>query len=80
MTILEQEAVKYIAKIPEGKIFTDWLQNIVREYADVRNIKELSIETIKGRQIACDIIETEIISRLTREKADNLTEITEEYE
>ena len=79
MTIPQEEAIKHISQTMEGKLLVEFLKDILKKYADVRNITDMSMEGIKANQIACNIIEDEIISRLTRETTEVL-EITEEFE
>lgn len=80
MTIPQEEAINHIASTPEGKLLVEFLRSVVSKYADVRNIANPTVENVKGSQIACDILENEIISRLNRKQTDNKLTITEEFE
>lgn len=76
----EEEAIKHIASLPETRQLLSFLKRLVAYHSDVRQIKDITTESIKGRQLACDIIDTEIINRLVRSQNTNKVEIKEEYE
>lgn len=80
ITEIEKASLDHISKSADGRVLIDFLKRVAMQYADVRNIANPTIESIKGHQIACDIIENEIISRLSRSTTDNKLEITEEFE
>lgn len=80
LTDQEEEAIKYLATIPEMKTLLDFYRRLVGYYSDVRRIDVITPELVKGRQLACDIIETEIINRLIRNQNSKKVEIKEEYE
>jgi len=76
----EEEAIKYLSSVPETKILLDFYRKLVSHYADVRKLVDITPDVVKGRQLACDIIETEIINRLVRSQNDKKQEIKEEFE
>lgn len=80
LTDQEQEAIKYLSTVPEVRTLLDFYRRLVGYYSDVRRIDVITPELVKGRQLACDIIETEIISRLIRNKNSEKVEIKEEFE
>lgn len=80
LTGQEEEAIKYLATVPEMKTLLEFYKKLVGYYSDVRRIDVITPEEIKGRQIACNIIETEIINRLVRNRDDKKQEINEEFE
>lgn len=76
----EVEALKYLATVPEVQTLLDFYRRLVGYYSDVRKIDVITPEIVKGRQLACDIIETEIINRLVRNQENKKQEIKEEFE
>lgn len=76
----EVEALKYLATVPEVRTLLDFYRRLVGYYSDVRKIDVITPEIVKGRQLACDIIETEIINRLVRNQENKKQEIKEEFE
>jgi hypothetical protein len=73
-----QDAIQRVSKTPDGKEFVRFLHSLVTSVSDVRKITNITTEDVKGRQLACAIIEDEIISRfLTTSNSDI---IKEEYE
>ena len=80
LTEQETEALKYLSTIPEVRTLLDFYRRLVGYYSDVRKIDVITAEVVKGRQLACEIIETEIINRLVRNQENTKQEIKEEYE
>ena len=80
LTDQEEEAIKYLATIPEMRTLLDFYRRLVSYYSDVRRIDIITPELVKGRQLACDIIETEIINRLVRNQENKKQDIKEEFE
>lgn len=80
LTDQEEEAIKYLATIPEMRTLLDFYRRLVSYYSDVRRIDVITPELVKGRQLACDIIETEIINRLVRNQENTKQDIKEEFE
>ena len=76
----EEEAIKYLSTVPEVRTLLDFYRRLVSYYSDVRRIDVITPELVKGRQLACDIIEDEIINRLVRNQTDKKQEIKEEFE
>lgn len=76
----EEEAIKYLATVPEVRTLLDFYRRLVGYYSDVRRIDVITPELVKGRQLACDIIETEIINRLVRNQENKKQDIKEEFE
>lgn len=76
----EEEAIKYLSTVPEIRTLLDFYRRLVSYYSDVRRIDVITPELVKGRQLACDIIEDEIINRLVRNQTDKKQEIKEEFE
>lgn len=72
-------AINRISKTPDAKHLAEFLSELISHYADIRNLPVLTNEELKARQLACEIIQTEILNRL---RMNNLSteEITEEYE
>lgn len=66
-----QDVISRISKSSDGKYFVSFLKDLVSSTADVRKLLDITPEGVKGRQLACAIIEDEIISRfLTTSKGD----------
>lgn len=80
LTDQEEEAIKHLSKIPEVRTLLDFYRRLVSYYSDVRRIDVITPELVKGRQLACDIIETEIINRLVRNQENTKQDIKEEFE
>lgn len=80
LTDQEEEAIKYLSTVPEVRTLLEFYRKLVSYYADVRKITEITPDIVKGRQLACDILETEIINRLVRNQTSKKTEIKEEFE
>lgn len=76
----ETEALKYLSTIPEVRTLLDFYRRLVGYYSDVRKIDVITAEVVKGRQLACEIIEIEIINRLVRNQENKKQEIKEEFE
>jgi len=60
----QADALQRLAKSPDGEIIVSFYKDIISHYADVRQITSLTIEDIKARQLAANILEEEIIKRL----------------
>lgn len=67
-----------MANDQDGKILVSFFNDITRYYADVRNLTDATNEEIKARQLLCDIIDIEVISRLNKQVENKI--IKEEYE
>lgn len=80
MTIPEQEAIDHIASTPEGALLVSFLESVVLKYADVRSIKDKTPEGYRGAELACDIIEQEIIQRISKKTDGEKFIVKEEYE
>lgn len=74
----QQDVFTRISKTPDGKELIKFLRNLIAFTGDVRKIVDISIESVKGRQLACSIIEDEILSRFTITSKDGINK--EEYE
>ena len=74
----QQEVLQRLANDSDGEVLKSFLVDVMRHYADVRNLVEPTKEGIMARQLACTILEEEIISRLSK-KTENITN-KEEYE
>ena len=59
---LKIERLRTIARSRSGQVLVEWLEEIVRTYADVRNVK--SNLTFEARRDAVNIIENDIIGTL----------------
>lgn len=64
MTPLQQKVIDRIRNGSEGAVLASILEDLVRELSDVRNIKEINDVEIRGRQLACDIVEQQFIAIL----------------
>jgi len=60
----QADALQRLAKSSDGAIIVSFYKDIISHYADVRQITSLTIEDIKARQLAANILEEEIIKRL----------------
>lgn len=81
MQLKEQtkDAFYRISQTSDGKEFIHFLRDLVSSTSDVRKIVNITTEDVKGRQLACSIIEDEIISRFLN--TSSKSEINkEEYE
>ncbi len=65
MTQQQEQAIKRIATSGDAGIIIDLYKNIISYYADVRQMTNVSPEEVRGRQIACDILQNEIINKLS---------------
>ena len=66
-TEIQLAVIKRIATSADGFILINFYKDLIRWHADVRRIEvNPTIEDIKARQIVCDILEGELISRFTR--------------
>lgn len=74
----QQDVFTRISKTPDGKELINFLRNLIASTGDVRKIVDISVESVKGRQLACSIIEDEILSRFTTTSKDGINK--EEYE
>lgn len=61
---LQLKVIKRLASGADGIILISLLEDLVQDLSDVRNIKEINDIEIRGRQLACNIIEEQVISRL----------------
>jgi hypothetical protein len=75
---LQQDVFTRISKTPDGKELIKFLKDLVASTSDVRKIVNITTEDVKGRQLACAIIEDEIISRFNSLSKSEI--IKEEFE
>lgn len=80
ITAKQQEAINRLAKGPDGDFLISFYKEVIKHYADVRQIKNVTPEDIKARQIVCDILDVELVQRLTRNQSETRQIIKEEYE
>lgn len=72
-------AINRISNTPDARYLIEFLNELVTHYADIRNLQVLTNEELKARQLACEIIQTEILDRFGKDTGD-AKESTEEYE
>ena len=80
LTESEETTLKYLSTTAHSEVFIGILNKVLMQYADVRNLKDLSPEYIKATQLACDIIQQDIIKRLTLSNDTGKIEHYEEFE
>ena len=74
-----KDAIYRLSKTPDGKELIVFLKELVNHTGDVRRITQVTEADVKGRQLACAIIEDEIISRFTS-SSSKTDIIKEQYE
>lgn len=74
------EAIQRLSTGQDGALLISFYKEVIRYYADVRNLKDPSSEEVRARQLACLILEEELIGRLTRNQDTNKKITKEEYE
>jgi hypothetical protein len=72
------DALIRIGKSHDGKTLINFLKELVTSTSDVRKIINITTEDVKGRQLACSIIEDEILSRFATASKDGINK--ENYE
>lgn len=73
------EAFHRVSRSDDGQHIIQFIKDLVTEQSDVRKITDMSVESIKGRQLACTIIEDEILSRFDKEKKKETIIINDEF-
>lgn len=76
----QQEAIKRLAASPDAELFISFYKDVIRFYADVRQLRETTQEEVRARQLACNILEEELVNRLMRNQDTYKDITTEEYE
>ena len=79
-TLRQQEALKRLAESHDSDIILSFYKDVIKHYADVRAMREVTIEELRARQLACDILEVELIARISRLGNIISTKTQEEYE
>lgn len=79
-TEVQLAVIKRVATSADGLILINFYKDLIRWHADVRRIQaNPTLEDIKARQIVCDILEEELVSRFTRGQPNDKP-IIENYE
>jgi hypothetical protein len=66
----QQEIIQRIANDSDGKHLLAFFKNLASHLADVRTMTNVSAEEVKAKQLACSIIEDEIINRFKRKTSE----------
>lgn len=63
---LQFKVIERIANSSDGDILATILEDIIKEISDIRKLdsQAITVEEMRARQIACTLIENEIIQRL----------------
>lgn len=64
LNALQHKVLQRLRSGSDGVVLVSILEDVVKELSDVRNIKEVNEVEVKGRQLACTILEEQVISRL----------------
>lgn len=65
LTPLQFKVIDRIANSSDGAILASIFEDIISDISNIRNLHaNITTEEIRGRQIACTIIEDEIMARL----------------
>lgn len=62
----QQQLISRMANDGEGAILADFFESVVNSYMDVRTLKNKTVEELLARELFCNIMETEVISRFKR--------------
>jgi len=73
----QQQLIQRMANDGEGTILVSLFEDIVTRYMDVRTLQEKTKEEILARELFCNIMETEVISRFKRKTDNKPTTINE---
>lgn len=61
---MKEQTLKYLANTDHGKDIQTYLEEVVREFTDVRQLIEIKPEEVKARAMAADLIEEKILNRI----------------
>lgn len=77
----QNNLIKRLSQTPDGDLLISLLEDLIINYSNMRLYKGLTLEQINARQMACDLLEEELIDRLIRARSNQEVIITkEEYE
>lgn len=67
------KALKSLANSSNGKVYIQWLEDKIKEFADVRNVQD----NVESRKQAVDFLEKEILSTLKSAIEGNKPEVSD---
>ncbi len=68
----QQQLISRMANDGEGAILADFFESVVTRYMDVRTLKNKTVEELLARELFCNIMETEVISRFKRKSGTRI--------
>lgn len=75
----QKEAFERLSRSQDGQTFISFLNDLIDEQADIRKINTVTSEEVRGRQIACNILEVEVLSRFSSSKKEQEKPIINEF-
>ena len=77
---MNKEQFKALALSEHGRNLIEYLETLVRDVTDIRNIEEINEVEITARKRAAEIIEEELLNRLSLNRTTQVEETKSEWE